>query len=278
MKLSVIIPTYHRNDDLAICLDRLASGVQTLSADEYEVIVTDDGRDSTAESMIMERYPWARWTPGPRRGPAANRNHGASVANADWIVFTDDDCLPEPYWLREYAKHINGEYDVLEGRTSACGKRTRVDEECPINETGGYLWSCNFAIRKSVFDELEGFDENFPAAAMEDVDLNVRIDKAGVGRKFLPDALVLHPWRREKGKDFCRAKAASIAYFVRKHPELRAKFELRAQSINFARFVLKRLPIDILRYRAKGCVTRLRTHAELSYFTLQAISSRASNS
>ncbi|MFM6609030.1 MAG: glycosyltransferase family 2 protein, partial [Dolichospermum sp.] len=58
---SVIIPTYHRNDLLAKCLDWLTHGVQTLPADKYEVIVSDDGYQSTAQEMIEQNYPWVKW-------------------------------------------------------------------------------------------------------------------------------------------------------------------------------------------------------------------------
>src|SRR5579862_6697110 len=39
--ISVVIPTRHRNDLLSRCLDCLAPGAQTLSAGQYEVIVSD---------------------------------------------------------------------------------------------------------------------------------------------------------------------------------------------------------------------------------------------
>jgi glycosyltransferase involved in cell wall biosynthesis len=114
MLISVVIPTRHRNKALAECLQRLAPGVQTLPADGYEVIVTDDGSVTTAEVLVRERFPWARWTAGPRRGPAANRNHGASVARGDCLAFTDDDCLPSPGWLAAFAAamfHGTGGFD-----------------------------------------------------------------------------------------------------------------------------------------------------------------------
>ncbi|MFM6224388.1 MAG: glycosyltransferase family 2 protein, partial [Dolichospermum sp.] len=76
IKFSVIIPTYHRNDLLAKCLDCLAPGMQTLPADQYEVIVSDDGYQSTAQEMIEQNYPWVKWVAGPGKGPAANRNNG----------------------------------------------------------------------------------------------------------------------------------------------------------------------------------------------------------
>ena len=263
MHFSVIIPTCHRNDLLAKCLDCLAPGQQSglqiaeekrnvethvpksghgiLAEDipnlwhySYEVIVSDDGTQSTAEQMIREIYPWARWAAGPRRGPAANRNNGAKHAKGEWLVFTDDDCLPQTGWLEAFALHSE-KYDLLEGRTSALGLPARGDDECPFNESGGYLWSCNFAIKREKFASLKGFDEAFPSPAMEDVELNTRVNKASLARLFVPTAQVLHPWRRRKGRDFAKAYAKSVAHYVKLHPEQAPKFALRSVSITFLR-------------------------------------------
>ena len=73
MRLSIVIPTCHRNESLGRCLDALAPGVQTLEAKLYEVIVTDDGIATSAEEMVKSKYSWAEWFEGPKRGPAANR-------------------------------------------------------------------------------------------------------------------------------------------------------------------------------------------------------------
>ena len=115
---SVIVPTCHRNDLLALCLDCLAPGKQSLSADQYEVIVTDDGSHSTAESLVREQYPWVRWVQGPQKGPAANRNRGAKFAEAEWLAFTDDDCLPGPHWLAAFAAAVRPDMAVYEGKTT----------------------------------------------------------------------------------------------------------------------------------------------------------------
>jgi glycosyltransferase involved in cell wall biosynthesis len=216
-----------------LCLDRLAPGLQTLDAALYEVIVSDDGVP-TVEGLIAEKYPWAKWVAGPRRGPAANRNHGASQATGDWLVFTDDDCMPEPEWLCAYARNMDGR-DVVEGRTSAYGVRSRLDEECPINETGGHLWSCNFGIRRDKFLELGGFDESFPSAAMEDIELDTRVNKSRLVRFFVPEATVFHPWRRRKGLQFARIHAASVANYVRLHPDAAFKFSFRSQLTSLIR-------------------------------------------
>jgi GT2 family glycosyltransferase len=220
VRFSVIVPTCHRNDALADCLVRLAPGAQALGAEAYEVIVTDDGATSTAEQMLRERFPWARWTAGPRRGPAANRNHGARQARGEWLVFTDDDCLPAPGWLAAFARAATEHpaARVLEGRTLASGVREAIDWEAPINLAGGNLWSCNFAIRPDLFAALDGFDTGFPGSVMEDVEFCLRLRQRGVGLTFVEQALVEHPWRRRKGFRFIRVYAQSVDYYLNKHP------------------------------------------------------------
>lgn len=214
--LSVVVPTFHRNADLARCLERLAPHVQTLSPEAYEVIVSDDGVASTAESLVRERFSWVRWVPGPRNGPAANRNCGARFARGEWLVFTDDDCLPEPGWLQAFAA-APPDRGILEGRTITDRPEFGPFETAPINERGGLLWSCNLAVRARVFRELGGFDDMFPSPHLEDVDFRVRARRAGVAMEFVPAATVVHPpravasvWRQVK-------QERSYFYFARKH-------------------------------------------------------------
>lgn len=235
---SVVIPTYRRRQQLCQCLEGLApyfnpSGKRP-PVGTIEVIVSDDAKDEELRLLLQQRYPWCCYTQGPSRGPAANRNHGARQARNDWLAFTDDDCLTQPGWIESFALTA-AHYDVMEGRTSAAGTRIRVDEECPINETGGYLWSCNFAIRRKCFFQLGGFNEHFPAAAMEDVELNRRINKAGLRRQFVASAEVRHPWRQRKGRHFLRAKAGSIATYVALHPEVAKAFATPVMLLNLLR-------------------------------------------
>lgn len=239
--LSIIIPTYQRIQELCQCLNGLSthfdSEASLTIAISLEVIVSDDDRDPQLSALLQQRYPWCRYTLGPACGPAANRNHGALQASADWLVFTDDDCLPQPGWIEAFAQHID-RCDVLEGRTTSAGHRTRLDQECPINDTGGYLWSCNFAIRRALFLQLGGFNEHFPVAAMEDVELNKRINKLGVRRMFLPAAHVKHPWRKIKGRSFLTAHAQSVATYVRLHPETASTYSLSASFVSLIRTVI----------------------------------------
>lgn len=192
---SVIVPTYHRNDLLSKCLDCLAPGVQKLPAEQYEVIVTDDGDQTTAQEMICDRYPWVKWVAGSGKGPAANRNHGSKYAQGDWLVFTDDDCLPTSSWLSAFALAIAPDISVYEGKTTCeAGIRSPL-EHAPINLTGGYLWSCNMMLKRKTFYELGGFDQNFPYPHMEDAELRERIKNSGHLSIFVSEAVVDHPPR-----------------------------------------------------------------------------------
>ena len=267
MLFSVIIPTCHRNDFLAKCLDCLAPGRQTNGKVEgvesghgskppsftYEVIVTDDGSRTTAQDLLQSSYAWAGWVAGLRKGPAANRNNGADSARGDWLVFTDDDCLPDAAFLASYWDAIrNNGAPVLEGKTSPTGIRTRVDMECPANETGGFLWSCNMAIQKELFLEFGGFDTTFPGPAMEDVDFRTRLLKAGKRMQFVPKALVLHPWRLKKGFAFWKLYGQSRVYFIGKHPETAGTMSLKSLAVDLARTLIKQLPSVALNCRGRG--------------------------
>lgn len=221
MTFSVVIPTYKRTDLLATCLAKLSPDMQKLDAEDYEVIVTDDSDEEEAKLLVDASFPSVRWIKGPGKGPAANRNHGARAAKGEWVVFTDDDCIPTEGWLAAYKRGISktaGRYGVYEGKTVSDRPQRRYDEESPVNLTGGHLWSCNFAIRKVLFEEMGGFDEGFPFAAMEDVDFQYRVTML-TDCQFLPGAIIVHPWRRIDARVWLRKQYHSRVYFYRKHRE-----------------------------------------------------------
>lgn len=213
-RFSVIIPTYHRDETLAMCLDRLAPGTQTTAPEEYEVIVSDDGVDTTAEEMIRTRFPWARWVPGPRKGPAANRNNGAVVARGAWLLFTDDDCLPAPDWIANYRQHVAGSALALEGCIRPQRSLRNGLEMCPINETGGFFWTANVAVAASLFWQVGGFSDAFPYAFSEDQDLYYRL-QARTKIPFVNTAVVVHPVTQQTLRSaISRIRRACYSYTV----------------------------------------------------------------
>ncbi|HTA21832.1 MAG TPA: glycosyltransferase family A protein [Polyangia bacterium] len=191
---SVVIPTCDRPDMLASCLDSLEPARQ-LCPVPFEVIVTDDGQRPVA-SLVETKYPWAKWTQGPRRGPASNRNHGARLAIGRWLVFIDDDCTADADCLASYDRAIraNPACRAIEGAIHADGDCSGDLEECPVNTEGGLFWSANICVERAFFHEAGAFDEAYRLAAHEDQDLFCRL-KARTCIPFASDARVTHPVR-----------------------------------------------------------------------------------
>lgn len=189
----------------------------------YEVIVSDDGRQSNAQEMILQHFPWVRWVQGPGLGPAANRNAGAAVARGTWLVFTDDDCLPQSEWLYAFYRAIKAQptFSVFEGKTIPDRPRQTLAEHSPVGSQGGNLWSCNFAIRRTIFEQLGGFDPQF-RVCMEDNDFAQAVRDAGFPFPFIESALVVHPWRpRSLLRDGWKSRSAELAdhqRFFAKYP------------------------------------------------------------
>lgn len=273
---SVVIPTYERPKELQECLKRLAPDRQLggclIGPDSfrtpdqsgydfcYEVIVSDDGINKESQSLVSGRFSWAHWVQGPGKGPASNRNTGARLANGTWLVFLDDDCLPQAGLLRAYYEIVrkHPEMPVLEGSIEPNRPKRLLRETAPINLEGGYLWSCNFAIKKVFFQEqLKGFCEEFPYPCMEDVDLRERIRKLGVNFPFCTEARVIHPWRIKNLRlrnDLGIKKFSHLLYYSR-HPEKKlCWFELiKKFGTQFNRDL-----IDLVRFR---------NYPDLKYFT-----------
>jgi GT2 family glycosyltransferase len=192
-RFSVVIPTRNRDDLLARCLANL----QSQRGDRpIEIIVTDDGASPVTQRLIASNFPGVRWTAGPQRGPAANRNHGASLATGELILFLDDDVEPEEGLIAGYQAAVVDTVNVYEGRTTCRAGLHSPLEHAPVNETGGYLWSCNMMVRRTFWESFGGFDEDFPYPHLEDVAFRERLREAGEKMVFVPGATVDHPPRR----------------------------------------------------------------------------------
>lgn len=192
--VSVVIPTCNRLEWLAHALVALSPATQRVAPHLYEVIVSDDSTDESTRLMIADRFPSVRYVRGPRRGPAANRNRGASQARGEWVAFIDDDCRPAAGWLWALRQEVSQKrLDVVEGKTSTPDSPDSPLQHCVVNLTGGHFWSCNLAIRREVFAALGGFDEDFEEAGGEDLELAHRIRTSGVRTRFCPSVEVVHP-------------------------------------------------------------------------------------
>jgi glycosyltransferase involved in cell wall biosynthesis len=188
--VAIIIPTYKRFEMLERCLSRLIPYVSTHQ--ECSITISDNGDAEETRKLLGVSPDFVKVVQGPCRGPASNRNCGASHSAGDLLIFLDDDCVPELNLIATYqdAAQRHPETGVFEGRISAAGMESGFADAIPANETGGYLWACNFAIRRELFEKINGFDERYPFS-VEDVDLHLRVKKHSAVL-FLPDARVWH--------------------------------------------------------------------------------------
>lgn len=252
MFLSVIIPTCDRLEFLEKCLKSVLNNQRINIGVDYEIIVSDDSLGDQSKNLIDEKFPEVTWLRGPRKGPASNRNFGAKYATAEWLIFTDDDCLPEMDWLVSYAEAIKQFKDqkVFEGWTNADRPQRRFDEEAPINTEGGLFWSCNFCIQKKFFFEIGAFDENFPFPAMEDSDLQRRI-LTHCNILFIENARVIHPWRRMIPFSTYKKRFASLVYFAKKWNEYNT-FKYRISRIKILMSDWFRFTKELVHYSFMG--------------------------
>lgn len=261
LHISVVIPTCGRPELLRQCLRRLTARAQEMAEGTFEVIVTDDGRpEQWVKNMLAHEFPAVRWTAGRRCGPAANRNHGATLATGEVLVFLDDDCLPSARLLAEYARAFQADPNLAaaEGRIVADRKPQRMDEESPINETGGLFWSCNVAVRAAAFRRLGGFDERFPHAAMEDVEFRSRLHRAGLPPVFLSTAEVVHPLRRMGGWQTVRRRAAAHGIYMRLETAHMGPFTFGDAVRRFARAWWRGILPGLWHFRGRGAWKRVR--------------------
>ena len=150
---------------------------------------------------------------GPQRGPAAARNRGWRASAADWVVFLDDDVLPEHDWLVQLEADLAAADDDVAGvqgriRVPLAADRRPTDWERNVHGLETARWAtADMAYRRTALARVGGFDERFARAFREDADLGLRLVNAG-WRLVQGNRTVIHPvgpadrWesvRRERG-------------------------------------------------------------------------------
>ena len=254
---SVIIPTFERPEDLRKCLFSLSADQQR-GAPSYELIVTDDSRTDASQSLVSKEFAEVSWGEGKKSGPAGNRNAGAARAKGEWIIFIDDDCIAQPGYLSAFGKAIdeNPSVGLFEGRIFPDRERETWAEGCPANEKGGLFWTSNLCVKKSIFQDIGGMDEQFEVA-YEDVDFARRLRDQGVPSLFVDEAAACHPWRsvRQGGLNNWKSKDYETADFVRflkKHNPKEHEFSFPGYGRNLARILTRDLITCALSYRFRG--------------------------
>jgi GT2 family glycosyltransferase len=228
-RISVVVATRER----AALLARLVRALEAQRGlDCFEVLIVDDASEDGTWEELGRLAASARCSLRPLRlgrhlGPAGARNAGWRAAGSSLVAFTDDDCVPQPDWLRSILKGLT-DADIVQGATlphpQQYGNRGPF---CRTMEVTGETWSyptCNIGYRRSLLERLNGFDATFRHPAGEDVDLAWRARDVGARIAFLPQAQVFHDVRPSSFvvhlRDTVRWEGMALA--VQRNPRLRA--------------------------------------------------------
>lgn len=129
-KISVIIPTYAPKDYLWECLGSLEN--QTLSKDEFEVILVLNGEREPYESLIRKKLPEYSFTCtllySTPNGVSRARNLGMDKAQGCYICFIDDDDWVSDNYLTELLSKACDD-GIIEANVKAVDKETGEEYE-----------------------------------------------------------------------------------------------------------------------------------------------------
>ena len=209
MTFDVVVPTVGRNSLRLL----LAALVGADGPAPGRVLVVDDRRDRS-RALPLGGVAGVSVIEGRGAGPAAARNLGWRRATAEWVAFLDDDVVPGPSWLADLAHDLEG----LEAEVAASEGRVRVpmpagrrptDWERNVRGLETARWAtADMAYRRSVLEEVGGFDERFPRAYREDADLGLRVVRSGY--RIVPGRRgVTHPVRATGGMVSLRVQAGN---------------------------------------------------------------------
>jgi GT2 family glycosyltransferase len=237
-ELSVVVPTYRRPGLLGRCLDALAG--QDVTGDRFEVVVADDGSGDDTAAVVRAA---ARRSGNVRlevlevnRGPAAARNRALQAAQAPLVLFLDDDVEASPTLV---STHLAGHASAQDERLGILGlvrwaphltvtpfmrwlDRSGLQfaydtwlQPGPVPVPHAAFYTANLSMRRDLVLAVGGFDETFPYASFEDIELAWRLGEHGFHLEYRPEALAFHArpidlatFRRRTAND---AESAALA-------------------------------------------------------------------
>jgi GT2 family glycosyltransferase/glycosyltransferase involved in cell wall biosynthesis len=220
--VSVIVVNLNGRALLGECLDSLVA--QDYPQHQVEIIMVDNGSTDDSIPFVREAYPAVRViAAGHNLGFAGGNNLGARTATGEYLALINNDARADPQWLRAMVEEMEKGPEIVcvaskilgqDGKTidfvgpvmNLYGRAFQIDEGMPLTP-GSYdklrelLAPCGgaMAIRRDVFWEVGGFDEDY-IAYYEDVDLGWRLWLLGYNVLFVPQAIAYHkPHQTGKG-------------------------------------------------------------------------------
>jgi O-antigen biosynthesis protein len=230
-KLSIIVPTRDRLDLLRPCLNSILESL-TVYPGDCEIVVVDN---DSAEPATLQYFSSLSAIPQVRllrfRGPfnwSAINNSAAREASGDVLIFLNNDTivLTKEWCLELVANAMRTDVGAVgarllypDGTIQHAGVLLGIEgvagHEC-VGEapaTGGYFGRSQLlrsaaavtgaclATRRTLFEELGGFDEFELKVAFNDIDYCMRIRKAGYRVVYNPFAVLYHLESKSRGRE-----------------------------------------------------------------------------
>ncbi len=183
MILSIIICSYNRASYINDALTSLYC--QSAGLNSFEVIIVDNNStDNTKEVYTAWRQTnnngHFTFISETKQGASFARNTGATIAKGEWVCFMDDDAVATPNYVENILKHIQDKPDAVGfgGRiipkyipaepkwmsyyvSSLVGNFNYAPIACAF-ENGKYPLESNMIVKKSVYEQIGGFNVNLP--------------------------------------------------------------------------------------------------------------------
>ncbi|BAZ45974.1 family 2 glycosyl transferase [Chondrocystis sp. NIES-4102] len=212
--VSIIIPVYNQLNYTLQCLKAIALNLAETT--RVEIIVVDDcSGDQTSETLnTINQINLIRHQ--SNQGFIHSCNHGASVAKGEYLYFLNNDTEIKPNCIESLIEVL-----VQDQEVGAVGSKLLYPQGS-LQEAGGIIWQdasgwnygrndnayapeynylrpvdyCSGAslmVRKEIFEQLKGFEEDFAPAYYEDTDLCFAIrHQLGLKVMYQPKSQVIH--------------------------------------------------------------------------------------
>jgi GT2 family glycosyltransferase len=257
--VSIIIVSYNSIKDIGECL----SSLQETIYPNFEVIMIDNASKDGSASYVRKVHPWIKVIENSRNsGFAEGCNIGVKYAKGDLLVFLNPDTMVDRNWLDElvrvilsdnaigscgskilfwdkkYIQSIGGAYNPETGYTVDLlfGKRDDIfSSKKPLSVF--YCCGAAFLVRKDVFREIGGFDNDY-FLYFDEVDLGWRIRLLGYENYTVPTSIVYHkidPFKAHSAKYRFLVEKNSLESMIKCY-ELKNLFRFGATVVFFRSF------------------------------------------
>ena len=211
-KVSVIIPCFNEEEFIAKCLDSLLS--QDFPKEDMEILVIDGNSKDRTQEIVREyikKYPLIKIFENPKKYTPFALNIGIKNAKGEIIVRTDAHATYEndyiskciKYLERYKADNIGGIQKVVSKEDTLVSKAIAASFSNLFGTGDSYYRTgskepkevdtvfCG-CYRKEVFNKIGFFNEKLFRS--QDMELNMRLKKAGGKIMLIPDIIVrYHP-------------------------------------------------------------------------------------